>query len=91
MRCVLKVFCQKLQREGEKLPRKPVPGALGERVYENICVEAWQLWLGQQTMLINEYKLCSFEPEAQEFLNQKMVEFLFSGQSVAPEQYRPQE
>lgn len=84
------IFCQKLQREAEQLPRKPIPGALGERVFAHISKEAWEMWLKQQTMLINEYRLSSFEPEAQAFLREKMEAFLFGNESVAPEEYRPQ-
>lgn len=84
-----RVFCVKLQREGEKLARKPVPGELGERILQNISKEAWDLWLNQQTMLINEHRLTSFEPEARAFLQERMENFLFENKKVAPEQYRP--
>lgn len=85
----MKIFCQKLQREGEQLPRKPIAGELGERIYQNISVEAWEMWLAQQTMLINEHRLTTFEPEAQAFLREKMQAFLFGGEGVAPAQYVP--
>lgn len=85
----MKIFCQKLQREGEQLPRKPIAGELGERIYHHICKEAWEMWLTQQTMLINEHRLTTFEPEAQAFLREKMEAFLFTGEGVAPEQYIP--
>lgn len=84
------IFCQKLQREAEQLSRKPIPGVLGERVFAHISKEAWEMWLKQQTMLINEYRLSSFEPEAQAFLREKMEAFLFGNESVTPEEYRPQ-
>lgn len=86
-----RIFCVKLQREGEKLPRKPIPGALGERVLQEISREAWEMWLAQQTMLINEHRLTSFDPEDRAFLQERMEKFLFSDQNVAPEQYRPAE
>ena len=85
------IFCQKLQREGEQLPRKPVTGELGERIYQNISKEAWELWLKQQTMLINEYQLSSFEPEAQTFLREQMEAFLFNDSHVAPQAYQPKD
>ncbi|MDO4777586.1 MAG: oxidative damage protection protein [Cardiobacteriaceae bacterium] len=85
-----KVFCVKLQREGTRLPRKPVAGELGERILQHISREAWDMWLNQQTMLINEHRLTSFDPEARAFLQEKMESFLFENQKVEPEQYRPQ-
>ncbi|SUO96573.1 oxidative damage protection protein [Suttonella indologenes] len=84
------IFCQKLQREAEQLPRKPIPGEIGERVFQHISKEAWELWLKQQTMLINEYRLSSFEPETKAFLREKMEAFLFGDENVSPQEYRPQ-
>lgn len=84
------IFCQKLQREAEQLPRKPIPGEIGERVFQHISKEAWELWLKQQTMLINEYRLSSFEPETKAFLREKMEAFLFGNENVSPQEYRPQ-
>ncbi|UJF24960.1 oxidative damage protection protein [Suttonella sp. R2A3] len=85
----MKVFCQKLQREGEALTRKPMPGELGERIVNHISQEAWSMWLEQQTMLINEHHLSSFEPEAQAFLREQMQAFLFNDEAVAPKAYVP--
>lgn len=86
----MKIFCVKLQKEGEQLPRKPVPGELGERIYQQISKEAWDLWLAQQTMLLNEYRLASFEPETQQFLREKMQAFLFENEEVSPKEYHPE-
>lgn len=85
-----RVFCAKLKKEGERLARKPVPGELGERIHREISREAWEMWLAQQTMLINENRLTTFEPQARAFLQERMVAFLFADQDVAPEQYQPQ-
>ncbi|MDO4642592.1 MAG: oxidative damage protection protein [Cardiobacteriaceae bacterium] len=84
----MKIFCRKLQREGEQLPRKPIPGALGDRIFNEISRDAWDLWLKQQTMLLNEYRLSSFEPETQQFLRERMEAFLFNDEQVSPSEYR---
>jgi Fe-S cluster biosynthesis and repair protein YggX len=76
-----------LKREAEGLDRVPYPGALGQRIYDNISKEAWQLWLRHQTMLINEYRLSPIEPKARKFLVEEMEKFLFGGGSQAPEGY----
>lgn len=83
------MYCSKLQKEGTALSRKPLPGAIGARILREISQEAWDLWLVQQTMLINEYQLSSCEPEAQAFLRAQMEDFLFGDREVRPEQYRP--
>ncbi len=71
------VYCVKLQREGTKLGRPPFPGELGERIYNNISREAWAQWLAQQTILINEYHLSPIDPQARQFLDEQLIEFLF--------------
>lgn len=81
------VHCLKLQKESPALKRAPYPGTLGDKILNSISAEAWQMWLEQQTMLINEYRLSLIEPKAREFLEQEMIKFLFEGESVAPSQY----
>jgi len=56
-----KVNCIKLEKEGDGLATLPYPGDLGKRIYEQVCQEAWQMWLSHQTMLINEYRLTPIE------------------------------
>jgi len=74
-----------LGRESEGLDRVPYPGELGQRIYENVSKEAWQKWLGHQTMLINEYRLVPFEAKARKFLVGEMEKFFFGAGSKAPE------
>ena len=76
-----------LGREAEGLDRVPYPGELGQRIYDNVSKEAWQKWLGHQTMLINEYRLVAFEPKARKFLVGEMEKYFFGGGSKAPEGY----
>lgn len=71
------VYCVKLKKEAQGLDRAPLPGEVGERVLHNISLEAWQQWLGQQTILINEYRLSPIEPQARSFLEEQLIEFLF--------------
>lgn len=83
------VHCVKLNREAEGLDRPPYPGELGQRIFENVSREGWQLWLAHQTMLINENRLTPFEPEAKQFLRQEMEKFFFGEGSARPEQFVP--
>lgn len=79
------MHCVLLKREAEGLERAPYPGELGQRILENVSKEAWQKWLGHQTMLINEYRLVAFEPKARQFLVGEMEKFFFGTGSQAPE------
>jgi Fe-S cluster biosynthesis and repair protein YggX len=84
------VNCVKLGREAEGFERPPYPGALGQRIYEQVSKEAWQLWLRQQTMLINENRLSAVDPKARKFLAEEMEKFLFGAGSAVPVGFTPQ-
>ena len=84
------VNCVLLGREAEGLDRLPYPGDLGQRIFDNVSMEAWQRWLGHQTMLINEYRLTPIEPKARKFLEDEMEKFFFGEGSAAPEGYVPE-
>ncbi len=72
------VQCVKLNKEAEGLEFVPYPGDLGKKIFHNVSKEAWKLWLSQQTMLINEYRLSTIDPKSREFLETEMEKFFFS-------------
>ena len=78
------VKCVLLGTEAEGLDRPPYPGELGQRIFDSVSKQAWQRWLGHQTMLINEYRLSPIEPKARKFLEAEMEKFFFDGGSQAP-------
>ena len=78
-----------LKMEAEGLDFAPYPGGLGQKIYDNVSKEAWQRWLGHQTMLINEYRLTPIEPEARKFLETEMEKYFFGEGSAKPEEYIP--
>jgi len=82
------VQCVLLKREAPGLARVPYPGALGQRIYENVSQEAWAGWLRHQTMLINEYRLTPVDPKARKFLEGEMEKYFFGGGSAKPEDYQ---
>jgi Fe-S cluster biosynthesis and repair protein YggX len=85
------VNCVKLGREAEGLDRPTYPGDLGKRIWQSVSKEAWQSWLGHQTMLINEYRLTPVDPKARKFLEEEMDKFFFGGGSAMPDGYVPEE
>ena len=78
------ILCVKLGKEGARLAAPPFPGNLGERIYQQVSSEAWRLWLGHQTMLINEYRLSLIDPKAREFLRTEMEKYFFGSGSDKP-------
>ena len=81
------VHCVKLDRESEGLKMPPYPGELGQRLYENVSREAWQMWLQHQTMLINEYRLTPIDPKDRGFLEKEMEKFFFGEGSEKPKEF----
>ncbi|MFW5451460.1 MAG: oxidative damage protection protein [Methylophagaceae bacterium] len=78
------VQCVKLGKEAEGLDFPPYPGELGKKIYESVSKEGWQMWLGQQTMLINEYRLSLADPKSQQFLKEELDKFFFGEGSKPP-------
>lgn len=83
------IECTKLKKNAEGLEKPPFLNELGQKIYNQISKEAWQSWLGHQTMLMNEYRLSSLDPKARQFLTQEMEKFLFGEGSDKPEGYTP--
>jgi Fe-S cluster biosynthesis and repair protein YggX len=84
------VNCVKLGRELPGLPRPPFPGELGQRIYDNVSAQAWQLWGSQQTLLINHYGLNLVDPQARAFLMEQMEEFFFGEGARMPDDWVPE-
>jgi Fe-S cluster biosynthesis and repair protein YggX len=83
------VHCIKLGREAEGLDFPPVPGELGRRIYERVSKEAWQMWLAQQTRLINENRLSLADPRARKYLLEQTERFFFGGGADEASGYLP--
>lgn len=81
------VQCVFLKREAPGLDRLPYPGALGQRIFENVSKEGWERWRSHQIMLINEYRLAPVEPKARKFLEGEMEKFFFGTGSEKPKEF----
>ena len=83
------VNCVKLGKEAPGLEMQTYPGELGKKIFDNVSKEGWQMWLRQQTMLINEYRLSMIDPKSREFLETEMDKFFFGDGGTTPEGYVP--
>lgn len=83
------VHCAKLDKEAEGLEMPPYPGELGQRIFEEVSREAWNMWLSHQTMLINEYRLTPIDPKDRKFLVTEMEKFFFGDGSDRPKEFVP--
>jgi Fe-S cluster biosynthesis and repair protein YggX len=84
------VQCVKLGREAEGLDRPTYPGPLGQRIFENVSKEAWQGWIRQQTMLVNENRLNLADAAARKYLAEQMENYFFGEGTATPAGYVPE-
>ncbi|MCY3767861.1 MAG: oxidative damage protection protein [Gammaproteobacteria bacterium] len=82
------VQCAKLGRELEGMDHPTWPGDLGQRIFDEISKEAWQDWLRQQTILINEYKLNPLNAEHKQYLASQMEAYFFGAGITLPDAWK---
>ena len=83
------VKCVKLGRELPGLDEPPFDTPLGHKIYENVSAEAWRMWGEHSKMLLNEYRLQPWKPEAQQFLVEQMEAYFFGPGSSLPKEFVP--
>ncbi len=76
------VMCVKLGKELPGLEDSPWPDELGDRIYDSVSEQAWHLWLEQQKMLLNEYRLNPATQEAYDMLHAQCEAFFFGAGAV---------
>lgn len=84
------VMCRKLKQELEGLAFPPFPGPRGQELYDNVSKEAWQQWLRNQTMLINENHLNVMDMSARKFLDEQLELFLSGDDYERPKGWTPE-
>jgi Fe-S cluster biosynthesis and repair protein YggX len=83
------IFCRYFKQQKAGLDFPPFPGEKGEEIYQHISQEAWQLWLQQQTRLINEKQLNMFDAKTRDYLLGQMDIFFSGGVADDAEGFRP--
>ena len=83
------VQCIKLGKQAEGLDNPTYPGELGQKIFDNVSKEAWQQWMGHQTILMNENRLSPINPEHRAFLEKEMEKFFFGEGSEMPKGFVP--
>jgi Fe-S cluster biosynthesis and repair protein YggX len=71
------VFCAKLQKELPGLEKPPFKGEVGQRIYDKISQQAWDVWRSDmQIKVLNEYRLNMGDPDDYKMLVEQMLLFL---------------
>jgi Fe-S cluster biosynthesis and repair protein YggX len=83
------VKCVKLSQELPGLPFKPFDDELGQRIYDNVSMDAWLRWLEHSKMIVNEYRLDLTQKQAHDILRQQCEQFFFGEQAALPPDYVP--
>jgi Fe-S cluster biosynthesis and repair protein YggX len=86
-----KVHCVKLGEQAEGLAHPTWPGELGKRIFEEVSAQAWQEWLRQQTILINEYKLNPLDQEHKKYLASQMEAYFFGDGIIMPDAWKAEQ
>jgi len=83
------VHCVKLGREAEALPKPPLKGEMGQKIYENISKEGWRMWLEHSKMLVNEFRLDLMSEQGQRIWFTEMEKFFWGEGSELPKEFVP--
>ena len=83
------VKCVKFQKEMPGLEEPPFDNDLGQRIFDNVSHEAWELWKEHLKMIINEYRLNLADRQAQEMVAKQMEDYFFGEGAALPPGYVP--
>lgn len=83
------VKCVKFQREMPGMEETPFDSPLGQKIYDNVSKEAWDMWKEHLKMIINEYRLNLADPQAQDMVAQQMEQYFFGEAAALPPGYVP--
>jgi Fe-S cluster biosynthesis and repair protein YggX len=83
------VFCVKLHKELPGLDEPPFDTPLGQKIYENVSRDAWNMWGDFCKMILNEYRLNPARKEDQQAIVQQMEQFFFGEGAALPKEYVP--
>jgi Fe-S cluster biosynthesis and repair protein YggX len=84
------VHCKKLGVDLPGIPFKPFPDEFGQELYDNVSMDAWQMWLRESPRYINTYGIDLQSPDGQAFLREQMrIFFGFDQGEMAETSFTP--
>ena len=85
------VRCVKLGKELPGLEELPFESEMGQRIFDEVSKQAWDMLAEHLKMVINEYRLNPGTLEAQELILKQMEQFFFGEGTQLPPAYVPPE
>lgn len=83
------VVCVKYGQSLPGLKRRPYPGELGVRLFENVSALAWNDWVEHSKILINEYRIVSTDLKSMKMLYEQCENFFFGEGVDRPAEFVP--
>ena len=83
------VQCVKFGKLLEGLPKPPIKGEIGERVYNEVSKEAWRMWLEHSKVLVNEVRLDLMSEQGQRVWFDELEKYFWGEGSQLPPDYQP--
>jgi Fe-S cluster biosynthesis and repair protein YggX len=84
------VHCVKFGKELEGLPKPPLKGDLGKRIFDGVSHEAWRMWLEHSKMLVNEFRLDLMSEQGQRMWFDELEKYFWGEGSQLPPDFVPQ-
>jgi Fe-S cluster biosynthesis and repair protein YggX len=84
------VHCVKLGKDLPGLENPPFPGPLGQRIFEGVSAEGYDLWKPHLTTIINHYGLNPADPETRAMLRNEMESFFFGDSAMQSQELTPE-
>ena len=81
------VNCVKLGKELPAIPYKPFTNELGQRIYDNVSMEAWRQWIEHSKMIVNEYRIDLASPQGQKLMLEQAEKYFFGEGAQMPPDY----
>ncbi|MBK8216208.1 MAG: oxidative damage protection protein [Myxococcales bacterium] len=92
MTTVRTVQCVKLKKELPGLARPPYKNELGQRIFDEVSKEAWDMWLKDSVKFINTYRVDLTSADGQKFMfKQCAIYFGFEDGEMAQTAFVPAE
>jgi len=83
------VRCIKLHQDLPGLERPPLPGELGEQIYENVSKQAFKMFAEHFKMIVNEYRLDLSSPATDKVYEDQLRDYFFGEGMKLPDEFVP--